>query len=36
MDLRGVENINLSSIVTSHADYLYKMDEILELINLHA
>jgi hypothetical protein len=30
----GVENVNLSRVVDGHMDYLTKMDEILDILNL--
>ncbi len=30
----GVENVNLSRIVSSHSAYLTNMEEILEILNL--
>ena len=31
----GIENINLTSIIAGHFDYIRKMDEIMELVSLY-
>lgn len=35
VEVPGVENINLSRLVSSHRDYLAVMDDVLEVINMH-
>lgn len=32
MNCPGIENINLTSIIAGHFDYISKMEEILELV----
>lgn len=36
VDCPGVENVNLSSLVDGHFDYAQKIDEILQIIDIHA
>lgn len=35
VEVPGVENINLSRLVSGHQDYLSAMEDILEAMNMH-
>jgi len=35
VEVPGIENVNLSRLISGHQDYLEAMDDILEVINLH-
>ena len=35
MNCAGIENINLTSIIAGHFDYISKMPEILELVGVY-
>mmetsp|Transcript_13483 Transcript_13483/g.38293 ORF Transcript_13483/g.38293 Transcript_13483/m.38293 type:complete len:135 (-) Transcript_13483:97-501(-) len=34
VSVHGIENVNLSSIITGHTDYIPKLPEILDILNL--
>lgn len=36
LNCMGIENINLTSIIAGHFDYIAKMEEILELVAIQS